>query len=165
VQGAQQYQQGPGLVDKLQQPQVKGEIVKGVGLFAAAGIGMLLLAFLPSAIVDEGLVFTIGAALVTIGVGPVIAVIVGRDFGDLQVERNTALAASYITGAAGYFVFAILALIGVQISDVGGSSSGVGSGASSATSSGLGDLFLPLILGALMVGAAAVAATYFEQNY
>jgi hypothetical protein len=169
AQGGQAYGQGyqPGLGDKLQQPAVKSQIIKGVGIFGSVGIGLLVLAFLPDALSDAGLAFTLGAAFVTLGIGPVIAVQTGLSFGDLNVEQNTALAGSYIAGAVGYFVLALLALIGVQISSIGGSGSGgaTGGGGLGSATAGLGDLFVPLILAALAIGVASVAATYLERNY
>lgn len=154
--GGQAYGQGyqQGLGDKLQQPQVKNEIIKGIGFFAAIGIGLLLAAFLPEAIADpEGTTITSATGSVTLGIGPVVAVLTGREFGRLNVEQTTALVGSYLTGAIGYLVLGLLGLIGLEIADTG------------LGQLGLGDLLLPLIIAALMVGIAGVVATYLEREY
>jgi len=84
-----------------------------------------------------------------------VAAIVGRDLGKLNVEDNVALAASYIASAVGYLIMGVLAFVGTSISDSGGGS----------FVADFGDLILPLIVAAIVVGVAGVVSTYLELNY
>ncbi|WP_049992408.1 hypothetical protein [Halapricum salinum] len=157
-QGQQPVNQGPGLADKLQRPEVKSQIISGVGLFAAVGVGLLFVNFLPSVIADEGLSFTFGGAFVTLGAGPLVALLVGREFGRLDVEQNVALAASYLSSVGGYLAMGFLGLLGTEMADTPGATT-------RAFLASFGDLILPLIFAALAVGITAVVATYLERNY
>ena len=153
----QSSNEGPSLVDQLQEPESMRWLKYNVVLLAAVGVGyslafLLFDAFLPAA---EGAPMEefISAMIAMMGlvgglsVGVVLAAINGIRIGkEFDVEQNLALANSFVGATIGFIVMAIL--MGMLLGD-GGS----------------GDTFTALIGFAIGVGITGALATYVVREF
>lgn len=155
--GQQPVNQGPGLAEKIQQPAVMEQLKSVVGEYVLIGVGFLLFLsgsglLFPSTSGFSGLGSAfIGAGFVSVGlaIGPLVAVTQTRSMArNLAVEDNVLFAATFIANAGGYFVLALLTLIGSAIGFGGG----------------VGNLILPIIGGAVMLGVTGIVTILFERN-
>lgn len=156
---------GPGLAAIFSHPATKREIMVGVGLFAAIGVGLGVGSIGLSAIGSSGAssLWDIFVFLTTVGspfvLATVIAAFVGfRQGGELTDEpRNLLLATAGATGLLGTFVMFVIGLVFTILLTSGGSggSSGGGDAAS---------FIGPLLFVCIGAAVTAVASAWLRRN-
>lgn len=155
-----QYQQGPGIVDKLQYPANKEHIIGAVILYAVVGvgglIGPLILSNLGSG-TSGAAASAIGNAFATLALasGVLLPVFLGREASLLDTDDNTVMAVSAVSNGVGYLVAGILAVIGLS-----SASSGRFGG-----QLGIGDYFLGLIVGVIIVALLGAVAGFAARRF
>ncbi|MEF8882432.1 MAG: hypothetical protein V5A34_07930 [Halapricum sp.] len=156
------------MVDKLQRPHIKENLIGTVAIYALLGFGLFIaLLIIPGLGDGESALAstTVGNGMLGFGfgVGLLLAVLRGRDAATLDAEQNVKLVSSFIGNGGGYFVLGLLAVFGASSSsdDLGLSSSGIGG--QGGFEVGVGDFFVPLILLAILVGIIGVATVFLED--
>lgn len=163
--GQQQYQQGPGLVDKLQTPEVMNYLKIAIAAYTIVGVGLGILGILIGA-VDQSLVKTSGIAgggfsvqFILTGIlyfSPLLAAVLGvgvgnRFAGNLSEDETTTAVAAAIAVFIGTIVLWIIAgaLAGSQLNNA---------------SVDFGGLIVNSIVGGIAVGIIAGGIAYVERT-
>lgn len=161
AQGQQPVQQGPSLVDELQDPASMEWLKYNVVVFAAVGVGyslafLLFESLLPGGGMSAGddmmgqfigAIFAMFGLIGGLSAGTAIAAVNGIRIGrEYQVEQNLALANSFAGSAGGFLVMALIMTVFLA-------------------SNSLGDVLVPLIGFAVGVGATGAATTYVTREF
>lgn len=132
VQSEQHHQPtASSLTDRLQQPEPMHYIKLTVAIFAVAGFGYGLTAFLFTAFSDTGATgqSLVGGFTVLFGLllGPVVAIISGTHIGfNLEEDDTTASAASVVGAGVGFLLMAIILILFAAMMSSGGGGDGGG---------------------------------------
>ncbi|PSQ42903.1 hypothetical protein BRD17_07580 [Halobacteriales archaeon SW_7_68_16] len=160
---------GPTLVNRLQEPTPKTNILLGVGLFALVGVAVGLSYSLFSALAGGGLQAAGAKALAGFGmaigflVAPLIAVAHGYRSAMVDgMDRKISAASSAVASVVGVIVLFVVLFVFLQIAFGGGGGGGGGGGSQA---SALGSLPIGSLFGFLIGIGVAGGLTSFAVDY